>query len=848
MTQGTDQPVAVEFDQLAAELGHSPAQVAGVVDLLDGGNTVPFITRYRKERTGNLDEEQIRRIEQRVQALRLVAERRQAILRLIDGQGRLTPELRAAIAAADSLKRLEDLYLPFRPKRQSRATAARERGLEPLAEAIWSGDASIGELEAAAADSVNPDSGVPGPAEALAGAADILAERISEDADVRQLARRIAWKSGRLVVRPTTDGEQSGQAYRDYFNYAEAVSRIPPHRVLALNRGEKADALRVKFEWDDEQVRAAVARHYGFERRRFAAFLSACADDALARLVQPSLDREVRRELTEQAEAHAVGVFARNLKNLLLQPPLRDARVLAIDPGFRTGAKIAVLDELGNCVATDLVYVTGSTDKRTAARSRLAELMNAHACRLVAIGNGTACRETEELVSETIAVHAPEARYLIVNEAGASIYSASTVAREEFPQLDATDRGTISIGRRLQDPLSELVKIDPQHLGVGMYQHDVSPRRLKESLEAVVESCVNFVGVDLNTASASLLRHVAGLNQLIARRIVERRDQQGRFASRQQLLEIPGVGPATFTQAAGFLRIAAGDEPLDATSIHPESYEAARRILQRLGVEPQVLGTESPQFAALRRQLSEFDAAAVAGELGIGELTCRDILDALARPGRDPRADRPGPAFRRGVLKLDDLSDGLELTGTVLNVVDFGAFVDIGLKDSGLVHISQMAARYVESPHDVLAVGDSITVWVLSVDKERRRVSLTMVPPGTPRETGARPGAAKGTSRAGSPRGGGGPETDDTAAPKPAASTTAPAAAPAPAASGTGAADRSNGAAGRGAAENGAQTKPRRRKDRRRDQPAPPLSSEMLAGREPLRGFDELKELWKNRS
>src|SRR5262245_37426088 len=578
-------PPAVSLSTVAAEIGISAAQAENVVQLADEGNTVPFITRYRKERTGNLDEEQIRAVLARVMALRQLAERADTILRLIEAQGRLTPELRRQIEQADSLKRLEDLYLPYKPRKQTRASAAREKGLEPLADAIWNQSPELTDLEVAAAGYANADRELPGTVEVLAGAADILAERISEDAEVRAIARRLASKGGRLTSTATDAASEKGQAFRDYFNHSEPVARIPPHRVLAFNRGESEGALRVRFEWDQPAVQAEIAGHLHLDQRKFAAFLRRCLSDAVDRLIHPSLEREVRRELTERAEAHAVSVFARNLRNLLLAPPLAGRRVLAIDPGFRTGCKTIVLDENGTVLASDLIYCTGSAEKLAATKVKIAGLVQAHAVNLVAIGNGTACRETEELIAATIAEHVPDAQYLIVNEAGASIYSTSTIAREEFPDLDATVRGTISIGRRVQDPLSELVKIEPQHIGVGMYQHDLNSKTLQESLDQVIESCVNYVGVELNTASSALLKYVSGLNQLTARRIVEWRTQNGPFRSRRQLLDVPGIGQATFTQAAGFLKIRDGAEPLDATWIHPERYAVTSQVVQRLALE-----------------------------------------------------------------------------------------------------------------------------------------------------------------------------------------------------------------------------------------------------------------------
>jgi len=812
--------LSIDFSQVARQLGLSRVQVESVVALADEGNTVPFITRYRKERTGHLDEQQIRDVLETVGGLRQLADRANTILRMIDTQGKLTPELRQAIEAADSLKRLEDLYLPYKPKKRTRAAIARERGLEPLANRIWQGELVDADLAAAAQAFVDPSKDLPATDEVIQGAADILAERISEVAEVRESARKVAWQTGKLTGTATDASAASAQAYRDYFDHSEAVTRLPPHRVLAFNRGESAGALRVRFEWDDAQALAGVSRQIGLTEHRCPQFLTRCATDALNRLIQPSLEREVRRELTEQAEAHAVGVFARNLRNLLLQPPLRGQNVLAIDPGFRTGCKVVVLDRTGIVLARDVVYVTGSAEKRAAAKARLAELLRTHEARLLAIGNGTACRESEELVAETIAEHVPDARYVIVNEAGASIYSTSPAAREEFPDDDATVRGTISIGRRLQDPLSELVKIDPQHIGVGMYQHDVNGKRLRESLDQVIESCVNFVGVDLNTASASLLGYVSGLNQLTARRLVEWRTQHGPFKTRRQLLKVAGIGQATFTQAAGFLKIADGDEPLDSTWIHPESYGTAQQLLSRF--QESAAGTtgqscDSPEF---RTWVSELAPEEVSRELQVGEPTLRDMIDALARPGRDPRADSPGPIFKKGILKMEDLDAGLELQGTVLNVVDFGAFVDIGLKESGLVHVSQLAARYIRSPHDVVSVGDVVTVWVMNIDQERKRVSLTMVRPGTPVEQRPRRPESASASRP---------------APVPRA---------APAATSTGAA---GSATTRPATPRPARGSQGHKPGKKPAQPATPLSAAAKRGEEPLRSFDQLKQLWKEK-
>jgi protein Tex len=723
--------LTVDFTGIASELGFRLEQVENAIALLDEGNTIPFVTRYRKERTGNLDETELRAIQQLVSVQRQLAERAQTILRLIDTQGKMTPELRASIESAKSLKRLDDLYLPFRPKRTSRASQAKENGLEPLAKAVWNQDSALTDLNAAVCELLDPEKKLNSVEDVLQGVSDIISEWISEMADIRSRCRRIAKKTARLKVVATKSGKASGEEYRNYFDYSELVSAIPPHRVLAINRGEKAGMLRVKMEWDEARANTELLIALRLNDNRFGEFLQTCAADAITRLIFPSLERELRREMTEAAESQAISVFARNLRNLLLQSPMHGQRVLAIDPGFRTGCKVAVLDDCGNCLATDVIYVTGSAEKRAANTQKLHDLLGEHNCQLVAIGNGTGCRETEEMISGLIAEKLPDLRYLIVNEAGASVYSTSTVAREEFADFDATVRGTISIGRRLLDPLSELVKIEPQHIGVGMYQHDIGSRKLKESLDDVVESCVNFVGVDLNTASASLLRYVSGLNQLIARRVVAYRDENGRFTNREQLKSVPGIGDATFTQAAGFLKILEGDEPLDNTWIHPESYESANGLLQRISLTPQQLISSETDPEELQKITSEIDVKEVAGELNIGQPTLQDILESLLRPGRDPRVDQPGPVFKQGILKLDDLHAGMELTGTILNVVDFGAFVDVGLKDSGLVHISQITNNFIKNPHGLVSVGDVVTVWVMEIDQKRRRVSLTMISPGT---------------------------------------------------------------------------------------------------------------------
>lgn len=1010
---------ASDLSRIAQDLQIRKVQVEAVLHLLDEGNTIPFITRYRKERTGGLDEETLRTIQDRINACRALNDRKAFILRTLESQhkDKLTDELRSAILAADNPKRLEDLYQPFKRKRNTLADKARERGLDKLAQMIWEADPVVANLEEVLASMINPEQELTSTEAILEGAGHIIAEMIADAAEIRGAVRHVMWESGGLVTRRNENlPEGQGQEYREYFQFAEGLKVIPPHRILAINRGEKDNALTVTIDWDRPGGRAFaleriplprktavaspnnpenpaadaaappgppgrdrrprfVSRLPDLEAHPHRAFLEHCFDDALNRLLVPSLEREIRRELTQRAEAHAVQVFARNLRSKLLAAPLRHKRVLAIDPAYRTGCKLAVLDETGNLLSEGVIYPHQPQNKKEEARRKLEELVRRFQVHVIAIGNGTACRETEELVAELIAdledrrlnprpdpllqplpqppapaepvaapapdqgqsqakaqaeiapeaaspvtsppqpsnasdpatasgeaavgaeaavqatpvadveagrgetatematpasaseetavpeaeaggetpapveatpapVEAavapsvtetasvsanspatpldqpsippavdsadasaakapqsatvqestpaaetpaalpvertaetstatqaeatpapppvvppeplppalPELAYVIVNEAGASVYSTSSIGREEFPHLDATLRGTVSIGRRLQDPLAELVKIDPQHVGVGLYQHDVNPKQLRESLSSVIESCVNSVGVDLNTASVPLLKHVSGLGPKLAEEIVNYRKSHGAFVSRQQLTQVPGIGENRFVQMAGFLKIHNGEEPLDQTWIHPESYPAAREVLHEMGFTPQALNNPT-ELEALRQKLQSANPEeitrnlqakniTVAGE-PIGLPTVKDILEALAKPGRDPREDLPLPVFKKGIQKLEDLSEGMELKGTILNVVDFGAFVDVGLKDSGLVHISQMANRYVKSPHDVVAVGDVVSVWVLGVDKERNRVSLSMIPPGTERKPPERPARAE---------------------------------------------------------------------------------------------------------
>jgi uncharacterized protein len=724
----------IDLGQISQRLGLPLAGILAAVELLDAGNTVPFITRYRRDETGGLDEDDIRRIALAVSRARQLADRKQTVLRTIQGQGRLSPQLEARITAADNAKQLEDLYLPFKPRKLSLAEVARQRRLEPLAREILLADPAALDLDRRAADFIDESAEVAAVADVLLGVGHIIADEFSARADLRQRLREILYRSARLTSqRVETEGKplsKDEKHFRDYFAFSEPIQRVPPHRVLAINRGERAKLIKVRVEGPADELQAATEATLVPPDHPHAEFLRGCARDALARLVMPSLEREIRREMTDFCEAHAVEVFARNLRNLLLQPPVAGRRVLALDPGFKSGCKAVVIDECGTPLEHAVLQVVGKQEKREASAAKIVELVKNHQCTVIAIGNGTAGRETESLVAELVTGDlAPfDVGYVIVNEAGASVYSTSGYGKEELPGHEAAIRGAISIGRRLQDPLSELVKIEPANIGVGLYQHDVKARHLHDSLDSVVESCVNYVGVDVNTASPALLRYVSGLNQATARNLHEWRTKNGPFTSRQQFLEVPGFGEAAFVQAVGFLKIVGGSNPLDSTWIHPESYPAAEKVLERFGGSPTILA-DREQVAALAAKVAGVDPVELSRELGVGRLLLADILEQLARPGRDPREDLPQPFFKKGVLKLEDLEVGMELLGSVLNVVDFGAFVDIGLHDSGLVHISQLSSRYVRDPHDVVSVGQIVKVWVLELDKARRRVALTMISP-----------------------------------------------------------------------------------------------------------------------
>ncbi len=719
-------PVDELLHQISRQLHLSVKQVSSAASLLDDGNTIPFITRYRKEATAGLDETQLREIQRLLSEGRAVVAEREKILKAITGQGKLTDELRQAIERADSLKRLDELYAPYRSKRKTRADEAREMGLDPLAKAVWIGRIKDADFPKVCAACLGKHPALTSVEIVQQGVIDLLAARIAETIEFRDLARKTATKTGVITGKLNAKSEEAA-TFQDYANFEQPVEKVPPHRILALNRGEDREALKVSVKWDQELAKVRIGAALNLGQHAARQVMESGIAEALKRLIAPAVEREIRRDLTEQAQKHALVNFSRNVRQLLLQPPLLGKIVLAIDPGFRTGCKLAVLSAQGTVLEHGVVSITDPKASEQA-ETKLLTLIKKHDVEVLAIGNGTASREAQELVTNTISRHELTCRYVVVNEAGASIYSASEVGREEFPQFDATVRGTISIGRRLQDPLSELVKIEPQHIGVGMYQHDLPEKELVASLSEVVESCVNHVGVDLNNASTELLKYVSGLNRTTAKAIVSWRDQNGQFRSRQELLKVPGVGQKTFVQAAGFLRIREGDEPLDATWVHPESYPLARRLLKQAGVPLNALSQSTGEKTTALGMLQS-DRGALATELQCDQYTFDQVLSALLKPGRDPREDLSPPLLRAGVLSLDDLQIGTELSGVVTNVVDFGAFVDVGLKNDGLVHISRMADHFISSPQEVVSVGQTVRVWVDSVDQARGRIGLSMKRP-----------------------------------------------------------------------------------------------------------------------
>ena len=717
--------------RLAAEFHLKRGQVESTVALIDEGNTIPFIARYRKEATGGLSDTTLRDLDERLKYLRNLEERKEEVLRLIDEQGKLTEELRAEIEKAEVLQRVEDLYKPFKQKKATRASKARERGLEPLAMLIYAQQKTEGDPLVEAAAFVNAEKEVETPEEALQGALDIIAEMIADDPEITKAVREKTFSTGLIAVEAVDPEEKT--VYDAYYGRREALAKIPNHRVLAINRGEKEKKLKVKVETDEAAMRSLIAQSViRNERSVFKELLEDTVADAYKRLLAPSIEREMRNLLTERAEAEAVKIFARNTESLLMTPPVKDKVVLSIDPGYRTGCKVAVLDGTGKLKAYTTVYPTEPKNDVAGTEAALKKLVDKYKVDVIAIGNGTASRETEEVVADFIRKNDYPLQYTIVNEAGASVYSASKLAAEEYPDLDVTTRGAMSLGRRLQDPLAELVKIDPKSIGVGQYQHDINQKLLEGALAAVVEDCVNRVGVDLNTASASLLSYVAGVNSGVAKNIVAYREENGRFTNRRQLLKVPKLGEKAFNQCAGFLRIAGGDEPLDATSVHPESYGAAEAMMDKLGVDPASIrggGDRSIEEKIKKVYKAESlgaSIAAMAGDLGVGEPTLADIIAEMKKPARDPREDAPPVVFRNDVRNFEDLKVGMELTGTVRNVVDFGAFVDIGVKSDGLVHISQLSDKYVKHPLDVTSVGDTVKVKIISLDPEKKKIGLTM--------------------------------------------------------------------------------------------------------------------------
>ncbi|MBR0397644.1 MAG: RNA-binding transcriptional accessory protein [Eubacterium sp.] len=738
---------------LAAELEIRPQQAEAAVKLIDEGNTIPFIARYRKEATGALNDEVLRNLFERLTYLRNLEEKKAQVLGTIEEQGKLTPELAAAIEKAETMVALEDLYRPYRPKRRTRATIAVEKGLQPLADLILMQEIST-PLEEAAASYVSEEKGVATAAEAIAGASDIIAEEISDNAEYRHGIRNHTRRTGILVTAAAKDAEENG-VYSMYYDHQEAVAKIPGHRVLAINRGEAEKALTVKIQVNEEMVHRFLAHNIIKKNNSVTTpVLQAVIADSYKRLIAPAIEREIRNELTEAAEDGAIKVFGKNLEQLLMQPPIAGQVVLGWDPAFRTGCKLAVVDETGKVIDTDVIYPTAPTNakKQADARAVLTKFISKYNISLISVGNGTASRESEQFIAEYLKTIPAKVQYVITNEAGASVYSASKLATEEFPEFDVGQRSAASIARRVQDPLAELVKIDPKSIGVGQYQHDMNQKKLGSALGGVVEDCVNRVGVDLNTASAPLMEYISGISKPIAKNIVAYREENGRFQSRKELLKVPKLGPKAFEQCAGFMRIAGGKEPLDATAVHPEAYDAMKRLLELLGLnmEDVLAGKENKRLSEVIREMGRAgksgkgseadaagqtasekkagpDAAQLAQILGIGEITLRDNIKELMKPGRDPRADMPKPVLRSDVLEIEDLEEGMILKGTVRNVIDFGAFVDIGVHQDGLVHISQMSnKKFVKHPLEVVSVGDVVEVKVISVDVKRKRIGLSM--------------------------------------------------------------------------------------------------------------------------
>ncbi|MBQ3415119.1 MAG: RNA-binding transcriptional accessory protein [Clostridia bacterium] len=718
---------------IAEELNIKSEQVENTIKLIDEGNTIPFIARYRKEVTGGLSDEQLRELGDRLAYLRNLEQRKEEVVKSIDEQGKLTDEILQAIGVAKTLAEVEDIYRPYKQKKKTRATVAKAKGLEPLAEIIMEQTETkpINEIakeyinidKLSDEDKKNKDKVVETEEDAIQGALDIIAENISDNSNYRKDIKKICYREGLIVTKALNEEAKSN--YEMYYDYNEAIKFIPSHRILAINRGEKEEFLKVKIDKPEEKILINIQKDIIKGETQFTEMLKVTIEDAFKRLIEPSIDREIRSDLTEKAEEKAIKVFGKNAKQLLLGAPIKGKTVMGFDPAYRTGCKIAVIDETGKVLDYTTVYPTEPQNDVEKAKKELLKLIEKDKIDMIAIGNGTASRESEMFVADMIKEANREVNYVIVSEAGASVYSASKLATEEYPDINVSIRGAISIARRLQDPLAELVKIDPKAIGVGQYQHDVNQKRLAESLTGVVEDSVNKVGVDVNTATPSLLSYVSGINNTIAKNIVKYRDENGKLKNRKQLLKVPKLGKVAFEQCAGFLRIIDGDNPLEITAVHPESYEATEKLLKEIGFDKKDL-VNKEKLTDLRTKLKSVNVAKTAKELEIGEMTLQDIINELIKPGRDPREDMPKPILRNDVLKLEDLKEGMILTGTVRNVIDFGAFVDIGVKYDGLVHISEMSDKYIKNPSDIISVGDIVKVKVIKIDMERKKVGLSM--------------------------------------------------------------------------------------------------------------------------
>ena len=721
------------INTIAEELNIKPNQVESTVKLIDEGNTIPFIARYRKEVTGGLSDEILRDLGERLTYLRNLEKRKEEIIKSIDEQGKLTDEILQAVAIAKILSEVEDIYRPYKQKKKTRATVAKAKGLEPLAKIIIE-QKEVKPIEEVAKEYVNidklsdedkknKDKVVATVEDAIQGALDIIAEDISDNAKYRKEIKRICYREGQVVTRASKPEKKSN--YEMYYEYQEAIKFIPSHRILAINRGEKEEFLKIKLEKPEEKILKYIEKDIIKNTTQFTEMLKTTIEDSFKRLIEPSVDREIRSDLTEKAEEKAIKVFGKNSKQLLLGAPIKGKTVMGFDPAYRTGCKIAIIDETGKLLDYTTVYPTEPQNDVVGARRELLKLIEKDKVDMIAIGNGTASRESEMFVADMIKDTKRDVHYVIVSEAGASVYSASKLATEEYPDINVSIRGAISIARRLQDPLAELVKIDPKAIGVGQYQHDVNQKKLAESLTGVVEDSVNKVGVDVNTATPSLLSYVSGINNTIAKNIVKYRDENGKLKNRKQLLKVPKLGKVAFEQCAGFLRILDGDNPLEITAVHPESYEVAEKLLNEIGFDKKDL-KDKEKLEAIQNKLKTVDIAKTSTDLNVGEMTLTDIIEELSKPGRDPREDMPKPILRSDVLKLEDLKEGMVLTGTVRNVIDFGAFVDIGVKHDGLVHISEMSEKFIKNPSDIVSVGDVVKVKVIKIDKERQKVGLSM--------------------------------------------------------------------------------------------------------------------------